>query len=113
MMAAYPIYRGADPGLSLHMGKILECGALASEPIGMDVLVGRVSDTHFDLVPGAQHRSCTPKSVASHSVYEREDPVFQLGPGGALDLSGVRVEAISIGALARVAGCTFLRVTTS
>jgi hypothetical protein len=110
MMAAYPIYRGADPALSLHMGKILECGALASEPIGMDVLVGRVNDSHFDLVPGALRRSCTPKSVASHSLYEREDPVFQLGPGGALDLSGVKVEAISA-RVARVAGARYVPST--
>src|SRR5690606_31047716 len=24
-IAAFPIWRGADPGLSIHMGKILEC----------------------------------------------------------------------------------------
>jgi hypothetical protein len=107
LMAAYAIYRGADLGLALHMGKVLECGALAAEPIGMDVLVGRVTDDYFDLIPGAPHRACTPKSVASHSLYEREDPQFQRGPGGAVDLSSVRTEAISSRAC-RVRGARFL-----
>jgi hypothetical protein len=51
LMAAYAIYRGADPGLALHMGKVLECGALAAEPIGMDVLVGRVAGNYFNAGP--------------------------------------------------------------
>jgi hypothetical protein len=107
LMAAYAIYRGADPGLALHMGKVLECGALAAEPIGMDVLVGRIADDYFDLIPGAAHRACTPKSVASHSLYEREDPLFQRGPGGAVDLSSMRTEAISP-RVCRVRGSRFI-----
>lgn len=107
LMAAYPIFRGADPGLALHMGKVLECGALASEPIGMDVLVGRVADDYFDLVPGALHRACTPKSVASHSLYERENPVLQRGPGGTVDLTEMSVEAIS-DRVCRVRGARFI-----
>lgn len=107
LMAAYAIYRGADPGLALHMGKVLECGALAAEPIGMDVLVGRVAADYFDLVPGALHRACTPKSVASHSLYERENPLFQRGPGGAVDLSAVSTEAISP-RVCRVRGARFI-----
>jgi hypothetical protein len=107
LMAAYAIYRGADPGLALHMGKVLECGALAAEPIGMDVLVGRVVGDYFDLIPGAEHRACTPKSVASHSLYEREDPLYQRGPGGAVDLSSMRTEAISP-RVCRVRGSRFI-----
>ncbi len=32
MFAVLPIKEGYDPGLALHMGKILECGAMASTP---------------------------------------------------------------------------------
>src|SRR5690606_37680393 len=33
LFSAFPIMRGLDAGLATHMGKVLECGALASEPI--------------------------------------------------------------------------------
>jgi hypothetical protein len=110
LMAAYPIFRGCDPALALHMGKLLECGAIASEPAGMDVLVGRLGDDYFDLVPGSPHRACTPMSVSSHSLYEREDPLLQRGPGGVLDLSGVAVEALT-NRVARVRGARYEHTT--
>ncbi len=106
LMAAYPVMRGCDPGLALHMGKLLECGAIASEPAGMDVLVGIIGKDHFDLVPGSARRSCTPMSVASHSLYERENPLKQGGPGGMLDLSNVSVESLS-DRMVRVRGARF------
>ena len=40
-IAAFPIWKGADPALSIHMGKILECGAFSAEPFAMDVMTGR------------------------------------------------------------------------
>lgn len=92
VFAAYPIMLGFDPGLSIHMGKILECGALASEPISMDVMIGRLRSDHFTLEPGAAHRACTVASVSAHSLYERENPIVQAGPGGSVDLSHCQVE---------------------
>ena len=35
-IAAYPIWKGGDLGLAIHMGKILECGAFSAEPFAMD-----------------------------------------------------------------------------
>ena len=32
LFAAYPIFKGFDPALAFHLGKILECGALCAEP---------------------------------------------------------------------------------
>ena len=106
LMAAFPIMRGCDPALALHMGKLLECGAIASEPAGMDVLVGVIGDDYFDLVPGSARRACTPMSVASHSLYERENPLLQPGPGGTLDLSEIVVEPLSKRAV-RVRGARY------
>ncbi len=93
-IAAYPIWRGADPGLSIHMGKILECGAFSAEPFAMDVMTGTVHDDHFTLEPGGLNRRASVKSVAAHSLYERENPFLQGGPGHELDLSDCRFVAI-------------------
>ena len=92
-IAAFPICRGADIGLATHMGKILECGAFSAEPFAMDVMMGYLEEQHFTLEPGSLERRASLKSVAAHSLYEREDPYRQLGPGGAVDLRNCRFEA--------------------
>ena len=94
IFAALPVMHGFDRGLALHLGKILECGALAAEPISMDVMLGTLRADHFDLIPGSPHRACTVTSVSAHSLYEREDPFSQRGPGGTLDLTQTQVEQI-------------------
>lgn len=86
-IASFPIWRGADPALSIHMGKILECGAFSAEPFAMDVMLGTVHDDHFVLEPGSLERRASIKSVSAHSLYERENPFQQGGPGHTLDLS--------------------------
>ncbi|MDX6424289.1 MAG: hypothetical protein QOI67_1760 [Gaiellaceae bacterium] len=86
VFAAFPLLHGLDPGLAHHMGKVLECGALASVPLSMDVMLGTIRRDHFELVPGAEHRACTVTSISSHSLYERENPLRQAGPGGVVDL---------------------------
>ena len=92
-IASYPIALGADIGLATHMGKILECGAFSAEPFAMDVMMGFLHPDHFVLEPGSLGRRASLKSVAAHSLYEREDPFLQRGPGGAVDLSKCRFEA--------------------
>jgi hypothetical protein len=86
-IAAFAIWKGANEALSIHMGKILECGAFSAEPFGMDVMIGTVDDSGFTLEPGSTARRASLKSVAAHSLYEREDPFEQHGPGRVLDLS--------------------------
>lgn len=87
-IAAFAIWKGADSAYSIHMGKILECGAFSAEPFAMDVMVGTVDDAGFTLEPGSLGRRASLKSVAAHSLYERENPFEQHGPGRVLDLSG-------------------------
>lgn len=94
-IAAFPIWKGADHGLAIHMGKILECGAFSAEPFAMDVMLGTVADDHFVLEPGSLERRASIKSVAAHSLYERENPYAQAGPGHQLDLSAARFEEVS------------------
>jgi hypothetical protein len=106
VIAAYPLLHGADPALALHMGKILECGALAAEPVSLGLIMGFIDSDHFDLRPGDPKQRSTPKSVASHALYEREDPIVQKGPGGTIDLSETEVEQLDA-RTARVRGTTY------
>jgi len=90
MFAALPIREGFDYGLSLHLGKILECGAIAAEPgSGSDVLLGTIRRDHFLVEPMNPDRRCTIRSVAAHSLYESADPWRIHEPGGVVDLSAV------------------------
>jgi hypothetical protein len=90
ILAALPIMRGYDPGLATHMGKILECGAFCAIPFAMDVMLGTLDSDGFVLEPGGLGRRCTTASVAGHSLYEREDPYSQRGPGGRIDMRQTR-----------------------
>jgi hypothetical protein len=90
VIASYPIWKGADLGLAMHMGKILECGAFSAEPFAMDVMLGTIHKDHFVLEPGSSDRRASVKSVAAHSLYEREHPYIHGGPGHELDLSKCR-----------------------
>ena len=92
VIAAYPIKCGSDAALAFHMGKILECGAFSAEPFAMDVMLGTIEEDHFVLEPGGLNRRASLASVAAHSLYEREDPFSQGGPGHMLDLSDCRFE---------------------
>jgi hypothetical protein len=95
MFAALPLARGFDPGLALHMAKILECGAIAAEPgSGGDSMLGTLRRDHFLLEPLAQERRCTRMSVAAHSLYEKSDPFVLFGPGGRVELHDVRFEQV-------------------
>lgn len=94
IFAALPVAEGFDRGLALHMGKVLECGALAAEPISMDVMLATLRGDHFELEPGSSARRCTVTSVSAHSLYERENPYRQSGPGGTVDLTATTVEQI-------------------
>ena len=86
--AALPIKEGYDPGLSLHLGKILECAAIASTPgSGSDCMMGYVGEDYFRVKPLNPIRKCTTLSVAAHTLYEKSDPYILPGPGGHLDLT--------------------------
>ncbi|MGY4257785.1 hypothetical protein ACVI1L_004853 [Bradyrhizobium sp. USDA 4516] len=93
-IASYAIWKGADDALATHMGKILECGALSAEPFAMDVMLGTVDDGGFTLEPGSLARRASLKSVAAHSLYEREDPYVQYGPGQVINLSDCKFDQL-------------------
>lgn len=83
--AALPVSQGYPIGPALHMGKILECAAIAADPgSGADPVLGILDMEGFTLVPLSSNRNFTPESVAAHSLYEKSDPYTLPGPGGAL-----------------------------
>lgn len=87
VFAALAVKEGFDRGLALHLGKILECAAIAALPgSGSDSMLGTLRKDHFDLEPLSDNRVCTVLSVAAHTLYEKSDPYHLPGPGGILNL---------------------------
>jgi hypothetical protein len=86
--AALPIREGYDPGLAIHLGKILECGALCAEPgTAQDAIIGRLREDRFFVEALNPDRRCSTTSVAAHTLYEKDHPYLLHGPGLVLDLS--------------------------
>ncbi len=86
--AAVPIREGFDEGLALHMGKILECGAIAATPgSGADCAFATLYPDRFVLEALNPKRAFTRESAAAHTLYEKSDPYRLPGPGGIIDLS--------------------------
>jgi len=93
VFAALPVRQGFDPGLAFHMGKILECAAIAAIPgSGSDCMMGYLREDHFLLEPLNPIRKCTVTSVAAHTLYEKSNPYRLPGPGTVIDLTSARFE---------------------
>ncbi|MCL2415610.1 MAG: DUF1446 domain-containing protein [Defluviitaleaceae bacterium] len=96
VFAALAIKEGYDHGLAIHMGKILECAAIAANPgSGSDCMFGYLRDDCFELDTLNEARKCTTLSVAAHTLYEKSNPTKLPGPGGILDLSETTFEQAS------------------
>jgi hypothetical protein len=96
--AAVGLLYGKDPGLSYHLGKILECGALCAEPgTTKDCILGTIKEDSFTVKSLNPQRTCTSLSVAAHTFYEKEHPYILHGPGFALDLSECKFKELANG----------------
>lgn len=85
--AALPVMLGYDEGLALHMGKILECAAIAATPgSGADCALGILKKDSFILEALSPKRKFTCESAAAHTLYEKSDPYHLPGPGGSINL---------------------------
>jgi len=86
--AAPCIYEGYDPGLAFHMAKIMECGAMCSEPVAAaDVMQAYMHKDYFELRPANPMRKCTVDRVAAHTLYEQSNPYLIFEPDGVCDLT--------------------------
>jgi len=86
---------GLPPAPAWYAGKMLECGATPSIPKGHDCLFVTVRDDHVDCEPTNPARRCTKLSIANHSLHENSSPIHHIEPGGMLDTSDCRFEAVS------------------
>jgi hypothetical protein len=106
--AALPIARGFDPGLALHMAKIMECGAQCAIPLAPnDSLLGTIRKDHFLVRPLAKARICTPDSVAAHTMYEQGNPHILYEPEGDVDMTAANFEQVDEQTV-RVSGSRFI-----
>ena len=105
--AAPCIYEGYSHGLAFHMAKIMECGAMCSEPVAAaDVMQGYMYEDHFELRPANSMRRCTVDRVAAHTLYEQSNPYLIFEPDGVCDLTNsvfTQIDARTV----RVSGSVF------
>lgn len=88
VFAAPAIIKGYPKAFALHLGKLLECSAMAATPgSAADCMMGYLGDDYFRIEPISPKRKCTTTSVAAHTLYEKSNPYILYGPGGVLDLS--------------------------
>ncbi len=98
VFAALPIQKGYDPGLATHLGKILECAAIAATPgSGADCVLGVLKNSSFTLEALSEQRKFTEASTAAHTLYEKSDPCHLPGPGGILNLENCTFTEIADG----------------
>ena len=108
VFSALAIKEGFDKGLAIHVGKILECAAIAATPgSGSDCMFGYLQKDGFILEPLSPNRKCTTLSVAAHTLYEKTNPYILPGPGGAINLHQTKFEQISDNKV-RVSGSRFV-----
>lgn len=107
VIAAVPLMRGAGSGAAWHAGKISECGGLCTvDPTDGGVLI-KVGREAFEVWPLSSQNRCDVYSVSSHMLYENSDPFILTEPGGVLDVTHARYEAIGERGV-RVIGSQFL-----
>ena len=105
--AAPCIYNGYDPGLAFHMAKIMECGAMCSEPVAAaDVMQAYMYEDYFELRPANPIRKCTVDRVAAHTLYEQTNPYLIFEPDGVCDLSNSKFTQVDSRTV-RVTGSVF------
>jgi Acyclic terpene utilisation family protein AtuA len=105
--AALPVLNGIPPAIAFHAGKILECGAASVEQRkSPDSMAAELDEDGFTVCPPNPALRCTPQSVAAHTLYENADPLHLVEPGGALDTTETRYEAVGDRAV-RVTGSRF------
>lgn len=85
--AALPLRAGFPKALAWYLGKVLECASLCAEPfMAKETVLGTIRHNAVEFEPMHPGQRCTPASVASHGLYEREDAFSHALPGGALDI---------------------------
>lgn len=105
--AAPCVYEGYNEGLAFHMAKIMECGAMCSEPVAAaDVMQAYMYEDYFELRPANSIRKCTVDRVAAHTLYEQSNPYLIYEPDGVCDLKNSKFQQVDDRTV-RVTGSVF------
>ena len=113
---AYPLLKGFPRGGAAHMAKVIECAGLCGSPATpfTPVIADLFADGSFVVRPSQPELyRCTPESVSSHGLYERENPFVERNPGGTLDVSNAVYEAVEGDSAVRVSGAVWQDVPYS
>lgn len=101
--AALAMHHGIPPAPAWFAGKMLECACNAAAPKKHDCLMATVGEDYVEVEPINPELACTPLSVAVQALHENASPIFHREPGGILDTSACKIEALSPRAV-RVSG---------
>jgi hypothetical protein len=108
IFAAMPVMRGFPEGIAWHAAKILECGAASVvQRKTPDCMFAWLRKDHFVVEAPDPDLTCTPQSIASHSLYENADPFKLVECSGTLDLTRSRYEAVTPRSV-KVSGSEFI-----
>ena len=96
IFAAMPVMHGFPEGIAWHAAKILECGAASVvQRKTPDCMFAWLRKDHFVVEAPDPGLTCTPQSIASHSLYENADPFRLVECSGTLDLTHSTYEALT------------------
>ncbi|WP_232467805.1 acyclic terpene utilization AtuA family protein [Bordetella genomosp. 9] len=93
--AALAMHHGLPPAPAWYAGKILECACNAAIPKKHDCLMVTVGEDYVETEPLNPELRCTPLSVAVQALHENASPVIRHEPGGVVDSSECRIEALT------------------
>jgi hypothetical protein len=92
---AYPLTRGIPHAVGAHLGKVVECATHCTvQANSYGGILCELDEQSFTVSPLEDIYQCTPASVASHSLYERESPFEERNPGGSLNIVNAKYEAL-------------------
>lgn len=112
IFASFPTLKGFPAGPSWHAAKILECGAASvKQRKTPDCMFAWIREDHFDVAPLDPDLACSPQSIASHSLYENNDPFEIKENSGTIDLTEASYEALDERSV-RVRGSRFIPAET-
>ena len=94
IISALPLQRGCHPGGAWHGAKIGECGALCATNPQSGVILIDFDAEGFTVTPLADGAHATPHTVSAHMLYENSDPFILYEPGGHLDVTKAKYEAL-------------------
>ncbi|QHJ01419.1 acyclic terpene utilization AtuA family protein [Xylophilus rhododendri] len=92
---ALAMHHGLPPAPAWYAGKMLECACNAAIPKKHDCLLVTVGEDFVEAEPLNPELRCTPLSVAVQALHENASPVIRHEPGGIVDSTDCRIEAVT------------------